>query len=158
MKNLRIVPSVSDIELADLTAEGVRALILDLDNTLVGWRLPKPPEAVESWVRQALDREFSVAIVSNNERAWVSAVAASLGVVTFVHRALKPIPFGMYRALKQLRVSKDKALVIGDQFFTDVLAARLLGIRAILVAPIVAREHKLMRVVRWFERRVLPRT
>jgi predicted HAD superfamily phosphohydrolase YqeG len=43
-------------------------------------------------------------------------------------------------------------VVVGDQLFTDVLAAKLLGMRAILVSPIVAREHWLMSLVRRIER------
>jgi uncharacterized protein len=152
LRPVRIVASVSDIPLAQLKEDGVRALILDLDNTLVGWRQPEPPPAVEAWVRDALSAGYALAIVSNNERAWVRAVSTSLGIVTFVHRAFKPIPFGMLRALRQLRVAKAQTLVIGDQLFTDVLAASLLGMRAVLVSPIVAREHWVMSAVRRIER------
>jgi len=106
-------------------------------------------------VKQALDSGYALAIVSNNVRAWVSSVASMLGVVTFVHRALKPLPFGIFRAVKQLRVARSEIIVIGDQLFADVLGAKLLGIRAILTEPIVAKEHRAMALIRSAERFML---
>lgn len=155
IRPLRIVRGVTSIGLADLKKEGVRAMILDLDNTLVGWKLLEPAPEVAAWIRSALESGFAVAIVSNNERAWVSSVATGLGVLTFVHTALKPLPFGIFRALKQLRVRRGETIVIGDQLFADVLAAKLLGVRAILTEPIVVTEHRAMHFVRQLERFML---
>ena len=45
--------------------------------------------------------------------------------------------------------------MVGDQLFTDVLAAKLLGIRAILTEPIVPKEHRAMNLVRRLERFML---
>ena len=151
----RIVASVTAIPLAELKSEGVRGIIIDLDNTIVGWRLLEPAPEVAAWVRSALDAGFSLAIVSNNERAWVRSIASVLGIVTFVHTALKPLPFGVFRAMKQLRVRRSETIVVGDQLFADILAAKLLGIRAILTDPIVTEEHPAMGFVRRLERYAL---
>lgn len=155
LRPFRIVPSVATISLEGLKRDGIRGIIADLDNTLVGWKLLQPAPEVVEWVRQALASGFAVAIVSNNERAWVRSVASGLGIVTFVHTALKPLPFGIFRAVKQLRVRRRETIVIGDQLFTDVIAAKLLGIRAILTEPIVAKEHRAMSIVRRLERFML---
>ena len=155
IRPFRVVPSVAAISLDELKREGIRGIIADLDNTLVGWKLLEPAPEVSEWVRQALESGFAVAIVSNNERAWVRSVATGLGIVTFVHTALKPLPFGIFRAVKRLRVRRRETIVVGDQLFTDVMAAKLLGIRAILTEPIVAKEHVLMNAIRRFERFVL---
>ena len=155
ISTLRIVPSITRISLDSLRQEHVRGIIVDLDNTLVGWRHLEPSLEVARWIEEAIAAGFSVAIVSNNVRAWVSSIAARLGVVTFVHRALKPLPFGLFRAVKKLRVARSEMIVIGDELFTDVLGANLLGIRAILTEPIVTREHKAMAFIRAVERFVL---
>jgi hypothetical protein len=152
---LRVVASITHISLDSLRREGVRGIVVDLDNTLVGWRHLEPSPDVADWVKQALAAGFAMAIVSNNVRAWVSSVASMLGVVTFVHQALKPLPFGIFRAVKQLRVARSEIVVIGDQLFADVLGAKLLGIRAILTEPIVAKEHRAMTFVRSAERFML---
>lgn len=158
MRPFRIVRTVHEISLDELSAEGIRGIVIDLDNTLIGWRLKEPAPEVAAWVREALDRGFAIAIVSNNERAWVKSVAALLGIITFVHTALKPLPFGVIRAVKQMRVRRQETVVVGDQLFADVLAAKLLGIRAILTEPIVSREHRAMWPIRALERYMLRQT
>jgi len=155
IRPLRVVANITRISLDSLQREGVRGIVVDLDNTLVGWRHLEPSPEVADWVKRALAAGFAMAIVSNNVRAWVSSVASKLGVVTFVHGALKPLPFGIFRAVKTLRVSRSKIVVIGDQLFADVLGAKLLGIRAILTEPIVAKEHRAMAFVRSAERFML---
>jgi HAD superfamily phosphatase (TIGR01668 family) len=149
---------VSAISLQELADEGIRGIVIDLDNTLIGWKLLEPTPEVAAWVRAALDRGFAVAVVSNNVRAWVKSVATRLGIITFVHNALKPLPFGVIRAVKQLRVQRSETVVVGDQLFADVLAAKLLGIRAILTEPIVSQEHRAMRPIRALERFMLHRS
>ena len=154
IRPLRRVSSVLDISLEELWHDGYRAIIIDLDNTLVGYRLREPAAEVVAWVRSAQARGFSLAIVSNNVRAWVSSIATFLGIVTYVSDAFKPLPFGLFRAVRHLRVSRKETIVVGDQVFTDVLGARVLGLAAILTDPIL-REHPGMRLVRWCERQIL---
>lgn len=154
IRPLRWVATVMDISLDELWAQGYRAIIIDLDNTLVGYRRVEPAEEVIAWVRAAQTRGFALAIVSNNVRAWVSSIATFLGIVTYVPAALKPLPFGLFRAVRKLRVPRKETVVVGDQLFTDVLGARLLGLTAILTDPLL-REHRAMSIVRWVERRML---
>jgi uncharacterized protein len=158
LRPFRLVAGVNSISLQELADEGIRGIVIDLDNTLVGWKLLEPTPEVAAWVRAALDRGFAVAVVSNNVRAWVKSVATRLGIVTFVHTALKPLPFGVIRAVNQLRVRRSETVVVGDQLFADVLAAKLLGIRAILTEPIVKSEHRAMSLIRKFERFMLVST
>jgi HAD superfamily phosphatase (TIGR01668 family) len=155
IRPLQWVRSVTDISLEDLHAKDFRALVLDLDNTLVGYKLLEPAPEVAEWIREAQHLGFAVAIVSNNVSAWVSSIATRLGIVTYVHTALKPLPFGIFAAVRQLRVPRARTIVIGDQLLADVLAAKLLGIPAILTEPIVLREHRAMWLVRVLERFML---
>ena len=154
LRPLRWVATVMDISQDELWNQGYRAIIIDLDNTLVGYRRMEPVAEVIAWVRSAQEHGFALAIVSNNVRAWVSSVATFLGIVTYVPAALKPLPFGLFRAVQRLRVPRNETIVVGDQLFTDVLGARLLGLAAILTDPIV-REHPAMSAVRWLERKML---
>ncbi len=155
IRPFRWVRSVVDISLDALWAAGFRAMVIDLDNTLVGYKLLEPAPEVAQWVRAAQQRGFAIAIVSNNVRAWVSSVATMLGIVTFVHTALKPLPFGVMRALAQLRARRSQTIVVGDQLFADVLAAKLMGVSAILTDPLVSHEHRAMWPVRLAERFML---
>jgi putative phosphatase len=147
-------PRISDISVEELHAQGFRGLIIDLDNTLVGYRQERPTAEVSGWIDQALKRGLRVVIVSNNVRAWVEEVATHLKV-SFVHKAAKPLPVGFGKALELLQTGRKHTIVIGDQFFTDVLGAKLRGLTVILTDPIVQREDAVMRFVRRIERLIL---
>jgi len=54
-------PRITDIDLARLRERGIRAVILDLDNTIVGFRELAPLEEDARWVRQA--KEHGVQVV-----------------------------------------------------------------------------------------------
>lgn len=147
----RYAPHISQIPVAELYAQGIRGVIMDLDNTLVGYREKHPSEEVIAWVASALAQGLRLVVVSNNVRAWVEEMANHLKI-SFVHKAAKPLPMGFGKALKLLQTSRAQTVVIGDQFFTDVIGAKLFGLRVILTEPIVPREHRVMRFVRRLER------
>ena len=150
----RFVAGLADIDAAQLLRDGVLGAIIDLDDTIVGYRHPRPLPAVSSWIERASEAGLKIIIVSNNTRAWVGEVAG-LFRVAFVHKALKPLPVGLRRAVGILGLQPREIVVIGDQLFTDVLGAKLLGLRVILTEPIVARAGGPMRMLRFFERLVL---
>jgi predicted HAD superfamily phosphohydrolase YqeG len=86
----------------------------------------------------------------------VAAVAAQLDVPA-VANALKPLPFGFLRAVRLLGTPRRATVVIGDQLFTDVLGAKLLGVRAVLTEPLVPVDFPLTRVLRLLERLIFAR-
>jgi HAD superfamily phosphatase (TIGR01668 family) len=145
---------LSSVSLDDLATQGVGGIIVDLDNTLLGYGLEEPAAADAAWVAQALERGFRVALVSNNFTERVNRVAAGLGVPA-VPNALKPLPRGFLRALRLLGTARRATVVVGDQLFTDVLGAKLCGMRAILTHPIEARDFAATRFLRFLERIVL---
>ena len=71
------------------------------------------------------------------------------------YKAKKPFSKNLKRALSDLSVEKNEAIFIGDQIFTDVLAARFFGIRAILVPPIKDKTDPFTRFKRLLERPIL---
>ncbi len=147
---------ISAISFDELREAGVAGLIVDLDDTLIGYGLLHPDEQDAAWVAEAIQQGFKLVIVSNNERAWVENVADRFKI-RFVHKALKPFPIGFQRALALLGTHRHATAVIGDQVFTDFLGARLLGMRSILTDPLVVRRDFWMRLLRWLERLVTKR-
>ncbi|GAC1387657.1 MAG: YqeG family HAD IIIA-type phosphatase [Vulcanimicrobiaceae bacterium] len=144
------------ISLDLLEADGLQGIIVDLDNTLVGYRHAEPDEKISAWVHAAVRRGFRVAVVTNNATQWAHDVAANLGVPC-IAQAGKPSPRGFLQALNVLKTEKSATVVIGDQVFTDVLGAKLFGMKVILTEPIVKREQWWMRLLRFFERIALYR-
>ena len=147
---------LASISLDDLARDGIRGLIVDLDNTLVGYGQHTLAPTDAAWIASALDRGMRVVLVSNNFSERVARVARELGVPAIAN-ALKPLPRGFRRALRLLGTPRAATIVVGDQLFTDVLGAKLAGVRVILTEPLVAHDWHGTKMLRFFERLVLGR-
>jgi uncharacterized protein len=145
---------ITEIDPFALRARGIRGAIVDLDNTLVGWRQLAPLAEDALWVARAKEAGVRVAVLTNNGTPWASKVAQDLGVPC-IPRARKPLPHGFRRALHVLELAAKETVVIGDQLFTDVLGAKLAGLEVILVDPLIRRDPWNTRPLRWLERLVL---
>ncbi|MFO7171619.1 MAG: YqeG family HAD IIIA-type phosphatase [Bacillota bacterium] len=147
-------PSIHSIDVKALRARGIRAVMVDLDNTLVAWRYPRPTPAVLEWFDRLRAEGIKVCIVSNGGSRRVEAFARQAGV-PFIGSARKPRSRGFRRALALLGTRPSETAVVGDQLFTDILGGNLLGLYTILVAPVSRREFIGTRLVRVVERLVL---
>ena len=147
---------LSSVSLDDLAVRGMRGIIVDLDNTLVGYGEDHMAPIDAAWIASARARGFAVCLLSNNFTDRVARIGLELGVPT-VPSALKPLPRGFLRALRVLGTSKETTVVVGDQLFTDVLGAKFVGLHAILTEPLVAHDWHGTRVLRFFERVLLGR-
>ena len=71
---------------------------------------------------------------------------------------MKPLPWGVWSALRKLHSPPAETAIVGDQLFADVMAGRLAGVRSILVEPIHPEEEPwFTRLKRLPERFVLAR-
>lgn len=134
-----LLPDAAEERITDITPEllramGVKALILDADNTLSGHASQTPFEGAVEWVERMKGEGFSAIVVSNNFKKRVAPFAAKFSL-PFIAMALKPLPFGYIRAMKRMKSKRKTTAAIGDQVFTDILGARLTGLRSILLTP-----------------------
>lgn len=150
------VESVVDIDLASLRQRGFAALILDVDNTLLGWETEEVPTEVLAWVKRAQEMGFKVCIASNGRGPRVRRIAAAIGVPA-ISKAIKPRKRPFRRALEILGVSASATVVVGDQVFTDVLGGNRMDLYTILINPVSTAELRTTKMVRRVERRVLSR-
>ena len=149
LPNMR-VGSVYEIDLNILAAQGVRGIITDLDNTLVGAKEPLATPELVLWLDKVRDAGFSVVIVSNNNATRVGSFAAPLDI-PFVHAARKPTQGAFRKALAMLGLDAKETVMIGDQMMTDVLGGNRMGLYTILVAPISPADEGIMTL---FNRRI----
>lgn len=147
-------PSIYAIDLTRLQQRGIRALIVDLDNTLVPWADPNPTAELQSWLKRVRASGLGVCIVSNARTRRVTAFAEKLGVPC-IPAAIKPFRRGFRAALACLGTCATETAVVGDQVFTDVLGGNRLGLYTILVQPVSNHEFFGTRLVRLAERIVL---
>jgi uncharacterized protein len=150
----RFAPRLHDVPHEELEAAGIRGLIVDLDNTLVGFRETELAQEHLDWVARALERGFRIVMLSNNFSLRVNSLAAQLNVTCFPN-ALKPLPFGFLRAKRCLQLRRREIAVVGDQLFTDVLGGKICGLYTILTEPIERKDFGLTRFFRFFERLML---
>lgn len=129
------VKTIYEIQLDELWDNGIRGIITDLDNTLVGAKEPLATPELVVWLEVVKQKGFKVTIVSNNAELRVRNFADPLQL-PFIHRAKKPANAAFIRALQWMGLSADETVVIGDQMLTDVLGGNRMGLHTILVLPI----------------------
>jgi len=151
------VNTVYEINLDELHARGVRGIITDLDNTLVGAKEALATPELVQWLDYVRSRGFQVVIVSNNNETRVGKFAAPLDI-PYIHAARKPAGKSFKKALSVLRLAPEETVVIGDQMLTDVLGGNRMGLYTILVTPISPADEGIMtKVNRRIERIALVR-
>ncbi len=123
--------SVFDIEYEKLFELGYRALLFDLDNTLVHHGDPANSEIVDFFVKLH-GIGFKTIIVSDNCRKRTEPFAQCVGSQC-ICEANKPDVKPFLSALEILGVNKSESIVIGDQIFKDILGANRSGISSVMV-------------------------
>lgn len=151
----RYFARISCIDIArDLRAQGVDSILVDIDNTIRSRETHDVPRDVVVWLEFVRASGIGVCLLSNNWHANVIDVAARLDV-PLVRKACKPLPFSYGAACRKVGGTRRGTVVIGDQLCTDVLGARLAGMRAYLVRPLSDVDLSHMARLRSFERALL---
>ncbi len=147
-------PSIMDIDYMKIYKKGIRGLVFDIDNTIVPYNTYEIPDSVLDLFKNLTRKGFAICFLSNNKKKRVSHFIKLFNIHGF-HTALKPTPFGILRAIKYLRLPKNKIAIIGDQIFTDVICGRLQKIYTVLVDPIVERTDFINKFKRSLELNIL---
>ena len=146
--------SVRHIDYDRLWRQGVRGLIFDIDNTLVTFDIPHPPQWVVDFLSALAAKGFGICLLSNNSQARVRGFCTQLKY-PHIWRAGKPKLKGIRRAAMLLGLDKSQIAIIGDQIFTDCFCGNRLGIYTILSKPIAKRDEWTVKLKRWPEKLVL---
>lgn len=155
-KNLipnKMISSFDRLDIKGLKLRNIDTILLDIDNTLVGYKCEKPTSKVKEWVMFLQKEGFKVGVVSNATKTRTEAFCKELGVI-YVHRAVKPFPFGIRKALSLLNSKPENTAFVGDQIFTDTIAAKRVGCYSVLVQQISKDESLYCKFKRIFERRI----
>ena len=147
---------VTDIPPECLKALGVRAVLLDVDNTLAISGSQIPLDGLTRWLGALREVGIASAVFSNSGYSRVRPFAERIGV-PYTARACKPLRFRYRRAARALGCAPGKVAIIGDQLFTDIWGGNRAGMVSILVAPILPESSPAFRLKRAVERRLLGR-
>ena len=150
----QFVKNIFEITPELLKEKGVKGIITDLDNTLVEWDRPLATPKIIEWFEDMKKNNIKVTIVSNNKEGRVKSFSDPLNI-PFICAARKPMGKAFRRALLEMKLSKEEAVVIGDQLLTDVLGGNRSGFHTILVVPVAQTDGFATRINRKIERRIL---
>lgn len=142
-----------DIE-RDLLGCGRTAVLLDIDNTVRARDTHSVPRDVGMWLGRARTAGVRFCLVSNNWHADVYQFAGELEM-PIVAKAMKPLPFAFFAALRKLGAKREEAVVVGDQLATDVLGAHAAGLPAYMLQPLVEQDLPHTLLLRNVERAIL---
>ena len=143
--------SIFEITPNYLTAAGIRAVVLDIDNTLVTYGMPEPTEEIRQWIDSLRTADIAVSLASNNGKERVERFNATLGVFA-TYKSGKPSPRAVLATCDHFGITPTNTAVIGDQIFTDILCARRAGALAILVSPLPYNENLFFKCKRMMEK------
>ncbi len=140
------------IDLEGLKTQGIKAILFDLDSTIMASKSAKYSDQTLEWLEK-VKKDFFIAVISNNNnQEYIKKVKA---ITTFptVFDAKKPkIQIGE-KFLKDNNIKPSETVMVGDRPLTDVWFGKKLGCKTILVDSITAKsEKKIVRIVRKLER------
>ncbi|MEX2540517.1 MAG: YqeG family HAD IIIA-type phosphatase [Trueperaceae bacterium] len=137
-----------------LRGHGVRAVMVDLDDTLMASNESEFGAGTREWLEDLRASGMPVLLLSNGERGRVERCCADLGLEGF-HLAGKPFWWAFRKGLRRLGRPASETAMIGDQLFTDVLGANLAGMVSVLVSPLSPGKMPHTRAIRHLERLIL---
>ena len=131
---------VEDITVEILSENKIKALILDVDNTLIDINKNLSKEIID-WAMNLRGHGFRLYILSNtNHKEKVEGVAKKLGI-PYENFAKKPFKSGFLRVKEKLQLESEQIAVVGDQIFTDVIGGNRCEMYTILVDPISEKDY-----------------
>jgi uncharacterized protein len=139
------IASVLELVPARLRGLGLESLLLDADCTLKRYRSDECAPGVAEWLDTLRRASFGLCLVSNGLGERIGKFARRVGL-PFVAKAMKPLPIGCRRAMRNMGFRRASTAMVGDQLFADILAGRLAGLTTFLVEPIHPEDEP------WFTR------
>ncbi len=146
-----ICETVYEIPFESYFEKGIRAVAFDIDNTLVSYDTPVPPEEVKALLYSLKEKGIPVALVSNNTPKRVNRFNEEMGFFA-VSNSRKPLRCALRPVFEEFDLKPEELLFVGDQLLTDVLSAKRWGATAVTVQPIKNVENLFFRFKRLLEK------
>ncbi len=127
--------STPNLPFEHLLSMGIKAILLDVDGTLLPSNELVLHSSVIDWICKAKNY-FSIHLLSNNpSKRRIKSISSQIDV-SYTYKAAKPTRGALIKALRTLNKDPKEIAIIGDRLFTDVIAGNRLGIYTVLVKPI----------------------
>ena len=131
---------VENISIEFLQKNKIKALILDLDNTLIDYT-QKLSDSIIEWAKELKGQGVKLYILSNtNKKQKVERIANTLQI-PYKSFAKKPLKGEFLKLQKKLELKPENIGVVGDQIFTDIIGGNRCKMFTILVEPINEKDY-----------------
>ena len=145
-----VFPTYRDVTADFLKSIGIKALLIDIDNTLAPYEMPEPDDNIREWFKSLEENGISATLVSNNDRERVELFNATLGLPAY-YKSGKPFAKNLKKAIAAMGTDKSNTAMLGDQLLTDAAAGKHIGLRTIIVPPINDKNNAFFRSKRAME-------
>ncbi len=135
--------NVESIKLKQL--KKYKAVLIDVDNTLTKHHERKLTKEKKYWIESLMNSGKKVVLASNTSKKRAKILSEKFGMDVFV--AYKPFPLAIKKWIKKNGYKKSEVVMIGDQIFTDHLAAIFANIDSVLVKPITNKDFIVTRLI-----------
>lgn len=143
---------IFDINLDELKSQGIKAMLFDLDSTLMASKSAKYSDEILEWLN-TVRKDFFVAVVSNNKNEEYIEKVKQISDFPLLFKAAKPNTLAISAFVKEHGYNPNDCVLVGDRPLTDILCGKKFGCKTILVDSITCdTESKLVRFVRFLER------
>lgn len=143
--------SFTDVTPEFLGSLGIKALLIDIDNTLAPYEQPEPDERIINWFASLSENGIKAALISNNHPPRVELFNSSLGLDAYPDSG-KPKRGTLIKAMEKMGTTVENTAGLGDQLLTDTLAVHRLGMPSLIVPPIKDKTNAFFRFKRRLER------
>ncbi len=143
------VKSVFDISIEKLKEDNIRLIIFDADCTLIEDRSFLIEDKMMDKILEFEKAGFDIIIASNGKIHRINKVFENHPVKAYP-MCLKPLPFKVLSLMKGYK--RSEVILIGDQFFTDILCAVFSGIKSYMVSPYGKERGGFMKLKRKIEK------
>ena len=121
------------INLDSLENNGIKLLLIDVNNTIMPAEAEHPSLRIIHWFEQLKNYSFQTVLISGGwDKGRLAVIAKTLNVPVY-YGLLKPALTAVKTILAKYAVSPAECVIVGDALWSDVLLAKLLGAYSILV-------------------------
>ncbi|MBQ2933548.1 MAG: YqeG family HAD IIIA-type phosphatase [Clostridia bacterium] len=144
---------ITDITVELLNKYNIKALLLDVDNTMSTHHGTILTDGLMEWIVNMQQNNIKLMVLSNSKKKRIEPFAARIGL-PFISLGCKPLPTGYLRGFKALQEKRKSVAIVGDQIFTDVLGGNVVGVKTILLTPIKPEDGWSFKIRRKLEKKL----
>lgn len=152
-----ITNNITDVSVEYLEQNNIKALLLDVDNTLSpAHGVKRLRDGGAEWLSLMRENGIELIILSNAKKERARRFGDTVGLEV-IGLSMKPLPLGYFRAAKKLGIPRSNIAMIGDQYFTDILGGKLAGVKTVMVTDITPEDSAFFKLKRKAEKILLKR-